>query len=158
MSEKVTEERGRRKVRQGLVVSNKMDKTVVVKIERRMQHPLYGKTVLRTGKFKAHDEMGCDIGDTVEVMETRPLSKEKRWRERDQPAEKEQKGRPFNGIESRPASHAERKHRACSRHSTPKKRSHHGFHDRRPGSNDSEPQGGVRRTFGQSSIRPVTAM
>lgn len=80
MSEKVTEERGRRKVRQGLVVSNKMDKTVVVKIERRMQHPLYGKTVLRTGKFKAHDEMGCDIGDTVEVMETRPLSKEKRWR------------------------------------------------------------------------------
>lgn len=80
MSEKVTEERGSRKVRQGLVVSNKMDKTVVVKIERRMQHPLYGKTVLRTGKFKAHDEMGCDIGDTVEVMETRPLSKEKRWR------------------------------------------------------------------------------
>lgn len=80
MSEQVTEERGRRKVRQGLVVSNKMDKTVVVKIERRMQHPLYGKTVLRTGKFKAHDEMGCDIGDTVEVMETRPLSKEKRWR------------------------------------------------------------------------------
>ncbi|MBX7131318.1 MAG: 30S ribosomal protein S17 [Fimbriimonadaceae bacterium] len=76
----MTEERGRRKVRQGLVVSNKMDKTVVVKIERRMQHPLYGKTVLRTGKFKAHDEMGCDIGDTVEVMETRPLSKEKRWR------------------------------------------------------------------------------
>ena len=64
----------------GTVVSDKTDKTVVVKIERRMQHPLYGKTVLRTGKFKAHDEMGCDIGDTVEVMETRPLSKEKRWR------------------------------------------------------------------------------
>lgn len=73
-------QRGARKVRQGLVVSNKMDKTVVVKVERRIQHPLYGKTVLRTGKFKAHDEHNCDIGDTVELMETRPLSKEKRWR------------------------------------------------------------------------------
>lgn len=72
--------RNSRKVRQGLVVSNKMDKTVVVKVERRIQHPLYGKTVLRTGKFKAHDELNCDIGDTVELMETRPLSKEKRWR------------------------------------------------------------------------------
>jgi len=72
--------RNSRKVRQGVVVSNKMDKTVVVKVERRIQHPLYGKTVLRTGKFKAHDEMSCDIGDTVELMETRPLSREKRWR------------------------------------------------------------------------------
>ncbi|HRI43774.1 MAG TPA: 30S ribosomal protein S17 [Fimbriimonadaceae bacterium] len=81
MSEQQKEStRNSRKVRQGVVVSNKMDKTVVVKVERRIQHPLYGKTVLRTGKFKAHDEMSCDIGDTVELMETRPLSREKRWR------------------------------------------------------------------------------
>lgn len=72
--------RSSRKVRQGLVVSNKMQKTVVVKIERRVQHPLYGKVVLRSNKFKAHDEIGCDEGDTVEIMETRPLSKDKRWR------------------------------------------------------------------------------
>lgn len=75
-----TEARGSRKVRQGLVVSTKMQKTVVVKIERRVQHPLYGKVVLRSNKFKAHDEIGCDEGDTVEIMETRPLSKDKRWR------------------------------------------------------------------------------
>ena len=81
MSEvKQVAERGARKVRQGLVVSNKMEKTVVIKLERRIQHPLYGKTVLRTGKFKAHDDLSCDIGDKVEVMETRPISKEKRWR------------------------------------------------------------------------------
>lgn len=81
MSEQKKEStRNSRKVRQGLVVSNKMEKTVVVKVERRIQHPLYGKTVLRTGKFKAHDEHNCDIGDTVELMETRPLSREKRWR------------------------------------------------------------------------------
>jgi small subunit ribosomal protein S17 len=73
-------QRPRRKVRSGLVVSNKMQKTVVVALTRRVQHPLYGKTVLKTGKFKAHDEIGCDVGDTVEIMETRPLSKEKRWR------------------------------------------------------------------------------
>ena len=72
--------RGRRKVRQGIVVSNKMEKTVTVKIERRVQHPLYGKVVLRTEKFKAHDIVGCDEGDRVEIMETRPLSKDKRWR------------------------------------------------------------------------------
>ena len=72
--------RGRRKVRSGLVVSDKMDKTIVVKIERRVQHPLYGKTVLKSERFKAHDEIGCDQGDTVEIMETRPLSKTKRWR------------------------------------------------------------------------------
>lgn len=72
--------RGRRKVRQGLVVSNRMAKTVVVQVERRTQHPLYGKVVIRSNKFKAHDEQGCDIGDQVEIMETRPLSKEKRWR------------------------------------------------------------------------------
>lgn len=74
------EARASRKVRLGLVVSNKMEKTVVVKIERRVQHPLYGKVVLRSNKFKAHDEIGCDEGDTVEIMETRPLSKDKRWR------------------------------------------------------------------------------
>ncbi len=70
----------RRKVRQGLVTSNKMEKTVVVKVERRVQHPLYGKTVLKSQKFKAHDLLGCDIGDTVEIMETRPISKDKCWR------------------------------------------------------------------------------
>jgi small subunit ribosomal protein S17 len=72
--------RGRRKVRQGIVVSNKMEKTVVIKVVRRVQHPLYGKVVLRTNRFKAHDELQCDEGDTVEIMETRPISKEKRWR------------------------------------------------------------------------------
>jgi small subunit ribosomal protein S17 len=79
-NEQTTEVRSSRKVRQGLVVSTKMQKTVVVKIERRVQHPLYGKVVLRSNKFKAHDEIGCDEGDTVEIMETRPLSKDKRWR------------------------------------------------------------------------------
>ena len=61
----VQDERGSRKVRQGIVVSNKMEKTVVVKIERRVQHPIYGKVVLRTKKFKAHDIIGCDEGDKV---------------------------------------------------------------------------------------------
>lgn len=75
-----TEARGARKVREGYVTSNKMTKTVVVRIERRFRHPLYGKIVIRTEKFKAHDELGCDVGDRVEIMETRPLSKEKRWR------------------------------------------------------------------------------
>lgn len=79
MSEAV-QTRGRRKVRTGVVVSNKMDLTVVVRIERRVQHPLYGKVVVRSSKFKAHDPFKCDIGDTVEIMETRPLSKDKRWR------------------------------------------------------------------------------
>lgn len=77
----VTQEpRGRRKVRSGVVVSNKMDKTVVVELVRRVQHPLYLKTVKKSQRFKAHDEFKCDVGDTVELMETRPLSKEKRWR------------------------------------------------------------------------------
>ncbi|HVL38847.1 MAG TPA: 30S ribosomal protein S17 [Fimbriimonadaceae bacterium] len=80
MSEQATETRGRRKSRTGLVVSNKMQKTVVVQVERRTQHPLYGKTVIRSARFKAHDELSCDVGDRVEIMETRPLSKEKRWR------------------------------------------------------------------------------
>ena len=74
-------ERNLRKTRVGKVVSNKMDKTVVVAIEDHVKHPLYGKIVKRTYKLKAHDEKNeCGIGDTVKVMETRPLSKDKRWR------------------------------------------------------------------------------
>jgi len=70
-----------RKTRVGVVVSNKMDKTVVVAVHRDVRHPLYGKTVQNTVKFKAHDENNeCQIGDRVRIMETRPLSKEKRWR------------------------------------------------------------------------------
>lgn len=73
--------RGNRKVRMGTVVSNKMDKTIVVAIETRVKHKLYGKTIKRTTKLKAHDEENtCQIGDRVRVMETRPLSKEKHWR------------------------------------------------------------------------------
>jgi len=74
-------ERGRRKVRVGSVVSDKMDKTIVVKVEDFIRHPLYGKRVKRTKKFKAHDENNaCGMGDKVRIMETRPLSKDKRWR------------------------------------------------------------------------------
>ena len=74
-------ERNLRKTRVGKVVSDKMDKTVVVAIEDHVKHPLYKKIVKRTYKLKAHDENNeCKIGDTVKVMETRPLSKEKRWR------------------------------------------------------------------------------
>ncbi|MCL6444704.1 MAG: 30S ribosomal protein S17 [Alicyclobacillus sp.] len=74
-------ERNDRKVRVGKVVSDKMDKTIVVAVEEHVKHPLYGKTVRRTKKFKAHDEHNeAKIGDTVRIMETRPLSKEKRWR------------------------------------------------------------------------------
>ena len=70
-----------RKTRIGTVLSDKMDKTIVVAIEDSVQHPLYKKTMKRTYKLKAHDENNeCGIGDTVEVMETRPLSKDKRWR------------------------------------------------------------------------------
>ena len=70
-----------RKTRIGTVVSDKMDKTIVVAVEDSYQHPLYKKTMKRTYKLKAHDEHNeCGIGDTVEVMETRPLSKDKRWR------------------------------------------------------------------------------
>ena len=77
----MTENRAFRKTRIGQVVSDKMDKTIVVTIEDSVQHPLYKKTVKRTYKLKAHDENNeCGIGDTVEVMETRPLSKDKRWR------------------------------------------------------------------------------
>ena len=74
-------ERNLRKTRTGKVVSNKMDKTIVVAIEDHVKHPLYGKIVKRTYKLKAHDENNqCGIGDRVRVMETRPLSKDKRWR------------------------------------------------------------------------------
>ena len=75
------EERNLRKVMIGTVTSNKMDKTVVVAVETSVSHKMYGKTVKRTYKLKAHDEENqCGIGDTVRVMETRPLSKDKRWR------------------------------------------------------------------------------
>ena len=74
-------ERNLRKTRTGKVISDKMDKTIVVAIEDHVRHPLYGKIVKRTYKLKAHDENNtCGIGDTVRVMETRPLSKDKRWR------------------------------------------------------------------------------
>ena len=74
-------DRNLRKTRTGLVVSDKMDKTVVVAIQDNVKHPLYKKIIKRTSKFKAHDEKNeCGIGDKVEIMETRPLSKDKRWR------------------------------------------------------------------------------
>jgi small subunit ribosomal protein S17 len=86
MSEKANEvtestQRSARKVREGLVVSDKMEKTVVVSVEDRVKHPLYGKVLRRTSKLKAHDEQNqCGIGDRVLIMETRPLSATKRWR------------------------------------------------------------------------------
>jgi small subunit ribosomal protein S17 len=74
-------ERGDRKVRVGVVVSDKMDKTVVVRIDRQVRHALYGKTIKRSSKLSAHDEANdAHLGDTVRVMETRPVSKSKRWR------------------------------------------------------------------------------
>ena len=77
----MTEERNLRKTRVGRVISNKMDKTIVVAIEDNVKHPIYGKIVKRTLKIHAHDENNeCGIGDKVSVMETRPLSKTKRWR------------------------------------------------------------------------------
>ena len=77
----MAEHRGIRKTRQGMVVSDKMDKTIVVAISTRVKHPLYGKIINRTAKLKAHDENNeCGVGDRVEVMETRKLSKEKHWR------------------------------------------------------------------------------
>jgi len=75
--------KGRRKVRVGVVVSDKMDKTVVVAVPRSYRHPLYGKTIRRTKKYMAHDEQNaCRVGDRVEIVETRPLSRHKRWRVR----------------------------------------------------------------------------
>ena len=76
-----TEQRGYRKTREGLVVSDKMDKTVVVEVEDRVKHAKYGKVMRRTKKYKAHDEQNeCGVGDRVLLMETRPLSATKRWR------------------------------------------------------------------------------
>ncbi|MBD3308816.1 30S ribosomal protein S17 [candidate division KSB3 bacterium] len=76
-----TEEKKARKVRRGIVVSDKMDKTVVVRVERLTRHPQYTRIVKRAKKFKAHDEHNeCAMGDLVEIVETRPLSKDKRWR------------------------------------------------------------------------------
>ena len=77
----MTEERNLRKTRVGRVVSNKMDKTIVVAIEDNVKHPVYGKIIKRTLKVHAHDEKNeCGVGDKVRIMETRPLSKTKRWR------------------------------------------------------------------------------
>lgn len=76
-----TVDRNLRKTRIGVVSSNKMDKTITVNVERKVKHPLYGKFLKKTTKFHAHDEKNeCSIGDTVKIMETRPLSKTKRWR------------------------------------------------------------------------------
>ena len=76
-----TQQRGTRKIAEGLVVSDKMDKTVVVAVEDRVKHRLYGKVIRRTTKYKAHDEANeCGVGDRVRLMETRPLSATKRWR------------------------------------------------------------------------------
>lgn len=84
MSQTKTEtdnERNSRKIRMGTVVSDKMDKTVVVEVARQFPHRLYGKIIKRTKKFKAHDEENsCGVGDIVRIMETRPFSKDKRWR------------------------------------------------------------------------------
>ncbi|MEA3286702.1 MAG: 30S ribosomal protein S17 [Candidatus Marinimicrobia bacterium] len=74
-------ERGKRKVLQGIVTSNAMDKTIVVKVSRRLRHPLYGKFIKKSKSFKAHDEKNVSkVGDEVKIMESRPISKDKRWR------------------------------------------------------------------------------
>ena len=74
-------DRNLRKQREGIVTSNKMDKTITVEVQRRVKHPIYGKFVKKTSKLTAHDEQNqCDIGELVRVMETRPISKNKRWR------------------------------------------------------------------------------
>ncbi|GIV05324.1 MAG: hypothetical protein KatS3mg016_0899 [Fimbriimonadales bacterium] len=79
----IAEYKGRRKVRVGVVVSDKMDKTVVVAVMRSYRHPIYKKTIRRTKKYMAHDEQNqCRVGDRVEIVETRPLSRHKRWRVR----------------------------------------------------------------------------
>lgn len=81
VEEEVTTGRNERKTRVGLVASNKMDKTISVVVERRLQHPIYGKYVKKSKKFIAHDEHNeCQIGDLVRIMETRPMSRRKRWR------------------------------------------------------------------------------
>ena len=77
----MSEERNLRKTRVGVVASSAMDKSITVTIERRVSHPIYGKSMKRSKKFMAHDEKNeCNVGDTVRIMETRPLSKSKRWR------------------------------------------------------------------------------
>jgi len=74
-------ERGSRRVIQGIVVSNAMDKTIVVKVNRRLRHPLYGKFINKSKNFKAHDENNsCNVGDEVRIIESRPISRDKRWR------------------------------------------------------------------------------
>jgi small subunit ribosomal protein S17 len=81
MANETASERGTRTVRRGKVVSDKMEKTVVVAIENRVRHPLYGRTIRRTTKFKAHDETNdAHVGDTVEITDSRPISKDKKWR------------------------------------------------------------------------------
>jgi small subunit ribosomal protein S17 len=81
MANETASERGTRTVRRGKVVSDKMEKTVVVAIENRVRHPLYGRTIRRTTKFKAHDETNdAHVGDTVEITDCRPISKDKKWR------------------------------------------------------------------------------
>ena len=81
MSETTTQQRGRRKVMQGVVVSDKMDKTIVVLVEDRVKHPLYGKVMTKSSRIKVHDDDNtAGVGDRVRVMETRPLSAQKRWR------------------------------------------------------------------------------
>jgi small subunit ribosomal protein S17 len=81
MEQTTMEPRGRRKTRIGLVTSNKMEKTITITVERKVKHALYGKFLKKTTKFMAHDEKNeCTIGDTVKIMETRPLSKNKCWR------------------------------------------------------------------------------
>jgi small subunit ribosomal protein S17 len=81
MSEQTAQQRNTRKVLEGLVVSDKMDKTIVVEVEDRVKHPRYGKVMRRTSRVKAHDEANdCGMGDRVQIMETRPLSATKRWR------------------------------------------------------------------------------
>jgi small subunit ribosomal protein S17 len=77
----MSDDRGQRKILKGVVVSNKMDKTIVVKVTRRVKHAMYKKYMSRSERYKAHDEQNdCGIGDTVEIRECRPLSKDKRWR------------------------------------------------------------------------------
>ncbi len=81
MSTEQTLQRNLRKIRQGKVISDKMDKSIVVVVERKVKHPIYGKYMKKTSRFMVHDEENqCGIGDTVRIMETRPLSKRKRWR------------------------------------------------------------------------------
>jgi len=81
MANVTASERGTRTARRGKVVSDKMDKTVVVAVENRVRHPLYGRTIRRTARFKAHDETNdAHVGDTVEITDSRPISKEKKWR------------------------------------------------------------------------------